>query len=128
MEVEEVTVNEDAGTLPNLTSVAPEKLVPVILTTVLVPPLVGVNDVIVGAATYVNPANVAVPPGVATLTSPEAPAATTATIVVGETIVNDDAGIPPKLTLVAPIKPLPVIVTDNPLPEVVGVNEVIVGP
>jgi len=66
------------------------------------------------------------PPAVVTPTLPDAPPGeTTAVILVSETTVNDDAATPPKLTAVAPVKPLPVMVMVAPLPLAVGVNEVI---
>jgi hypothetical protein len=42
------TLNEEAATPPKLTAVAPEKFVPVIVTTPPVPVLVGVKVVMVG--------------------------------------------------------------------------------
>ena len=125
--VAELTMNDEAATPPKLTMVASLKLVPVIVTDVPVPPLAGVNDVIVGAEINVKPAIVAVPPGVVTLIIPDAPAPTTAVILVAELMVNDEAAIAPKLTAVVPVKLVPVIVTDVPAPPLVGVNEVIVG-
>ncbi len=44
----ELTVKKAAGVLPNLTAVAPVKLVPVMVITAPVPLLLGVNEVIVG--------------------------------------------------------------------------------
>jgi hypothetical protein len=76
----------------------------------------------------VNPASTAVPPGVVTLTSPEAPRAeTTAVMLVAETTLKEVAAAPPKLTAVALVKFVPVKVTVAPLAAIVGVNEVIVG-
>src|SRR6266487_4239750 len=46
--VDETTVNDVAGMPPNETSVAPVKLLPVMVTIVPLLPLVGVNDVITG--------------------------------------------------------------------------------
>ena len=112
--VAELTVNEVAATPPKLTAVAPVKFVPVIVIDVPVPPLVGVNAVTVGGGTNVNPANDAVPPGVVTFTFPVAPIPTTAVILVAELTVNEVAATPPKLTAVAPVKFVPVIVTDVP--------------
>ncbi len=43
-----ITVKVSAAVPPKVTAVAPVKLVPVMVTTVPVPPLVGVNDVMVG--------------------------------------------------------------------------------
>ena len=62
-----------------------------------------------------------------TLTLPDAPAPTTAVIVVAFTTVNDDAAVPPKLTAVVPAKFVPVIVTVVPVAAVVGVKEMMVG-
>ena len=74
-----------------------------------------------------KPARLAVPPGVVTLTSPEAPLPTFAVIVVKETTVKDEAATPPKLTVFAPSKFVPVIVTIAPEMPLVGVQEVTVG-
>jgi len=84
--------------------------------------------VIVGAvAEYVKPVRVPVPTGVVTLTAPVVPVPTTAVICVAELTVKLVAAVPPKLTALALVKPVPVIVTEVPVPAVVGVNEVIVG-
>jgi hypothetical protein len=56
-----------------------------------------------------------------------APFATTAVMVVLLTTVKEVATVLPKLTAVAPVKLVPVIVTVVPDAAVVGVNEVIVG-
>lgn len=48
---------------------------------------------------------------VVTLTTPEAPKATIASIVVEFTTVKELAATPPKLTAVVPIKFVPVIIT-----------------
>ena len=73
----------------NLTAVAPENTVPVSVTVVPTPPLVGVNPVIVGAATNVKLlALVAVPPAVITLIVPVVtPVGATAVIEVALTTV-----------------------------------------
>lgn len=127
MLVEELTVNDDAAVPPKLTAVAPVKFVPVIVTVAPEAADVGVKDVIVGAAINVNPANVVVPPGVVTLTFPDAPIPTVAIILVGELTVNDVAAVPPKLTAIAPVKFVPVIVTESPVPPLVGVKDIIDG-
>lgn len=106
---------------------APVKLVPVIVTVSPLPAVVGVNEVMVGAGINVNPAKDAVPPGVVTEILPDVPAATTAVMLVALTTVKDDAAVPPKLTAVAPVKLVPVIVTVVPLPADVGVNDDMVG-
>ena len=82
---------------------------------------------IAGGGRNVNPANDAEPPGVVTLMLPEDPVPTTAVILVGETTVKDAAFVPPKLTAVAPVKLVPVIVITAPgLPDK-GVKEVMAG-
>jgi len=75
----------------------------------------------------VNPARVAVPYGVVTLTIPEVPFATNAVMLVALTTLNEVAAVPPKLTAVAPVKLVPVMVTVAPVPADAGVKEVIVG-
>lgn len=81
----------------------------------------------VGSALKVNPACEAVPPGVVILTLPDAPAPTTAVMLVADTTVKDVAAVPPKLTEVAPVKLVPVTVTVAPVAAEVGAKEVIVG-
>jgi hypothetical protein len=85
----------------------------------------GVKELMVGAAE--KPVRVAAPPGVVTATLPVVPLPTTAVMVVAPTTVKEEAAVPPKLTAVAPVKLVPVIVTVAPEPADVGVNEVIVG-
>ncbi len=107
------------------------KCVPVITTALPVPLVVGLNEVIVGlAATDLMNwvALVAAPVGVVTLILPlaGAPAGTVAVICVSESTENA-AAIPPNVTLVAPVKWVPVITTDVPVLTVVGVNDVIAG-
>src|ERR1700741_1220823 len=87
----------------------------------------GAKFVIVGAGTQVNPDFVPVPCDVVTTTLPDAPAPTTAVIDVGETTLNEVAAAPPNVTLVAPVKLVPVIVTETVLPAPDGVNELIAG-
>ena len=118
------TLNDDAGITPNLTAETLIKLEPVIVTVVPVPALVGVKDEITGGGVYVNPGNWPVPKEFVTLTFPEAPAPTTAVIVVAFTTVNDDAATPPNETAVVPVKLMPEIVTVLPVAAVVGVNVV----
>lgn len=75
-----------------------------------------------------NPAKLPVPPPVVTLILPlTALAGTTDVILVALTTVNDVAATPPNLTAVAPVKPVPVIVTVVPVAAVVGVKEMMVG-
>lgn len=121
-----LTTNEAAAVPPKLTAVAPVKPVPLMVTLVPTTPDVGVNDVTVGPA-MVKPAEVAVPEGVVTEMLPEVPLATTAVMLVALVTVNEVAAVPPKLTAVAPVKLVPVIVTVAPEPADVGVNDVMVG-
>jgi hypothetical protein len=67
------------------------------------------------------------PFGVVTLIIPLEPLPTMAIIVVGETTVKLWAAVPPKLTVVVPVRLLPVIKTDVPLTPEVGEKETIVG-
>jgi len=75
----------------------------------------------------------AVPEGVVTEIGPDvAPEGTTAVTCVSESTVNEDAAVPLNDTPVAPVKPVPVIVTDVPTgpldgenPEIVGVARVV---
>ena len=69
------------------------------------------------------------PDGVVTTTFrlvPE-PAGTTAVILVAELTVIEVAAVPPKVTEVAPVKPVPVIVTEAPAAALVGDIDVIAG-
>jgi len=117
------------GTIPpKLAAVAPVRFVPTIVTIAPAGALVGEKLVIVGGATNEKPLKTAVPPGVVTDTTPLAPPApTTAFICVAETTVYELAATPPKFTAVAPLKPVPVIVTTVPMAAKAGVNDVIVG-
>jgi hypothetical protein len=56
------------------------------------------------------------PPGVvtSTLAAPAVPAGVAAVIVLALETWNEATAAPPMLTLVAPVKPVPVIVTDCP--------------
>lgn len=83
--------------------------------------------VISGGNPKVKPPRVIVPSGVVTLTLPEEPSPTTADISVGETTVNELAGVFPKLTAVASENFVPVITTVVPLIAEAGKNDFIVG-
>ena len=126
MLVADTTLNEAAAVPPKLTAVAPVKSVPVIVTVAPVP-AVNVDDEIVGAGIKVNPDFVAVPSGVVTDTLPDAPDATTAVILVAETIVNEVAAVPPKLTSVAPLKLIPLIAMVAFLAALAGAKDEIEG-
>lgn len=127
--VELETVKLLAAVPLNLTDEAPVKLVPVNVTVIPTTPLVGVKLVIVGAGTTVKlDGLVTVPPGVVTLIVPVVvPVATTAAIVVAPDTVKLLAAVPWNLTAVAPFRLVPVMVTEVPIPPLVGVKLVIVG-
>jgi hypothetical protein len=115
------TVNEVAAVLPKLTAVAPVNPLPVIVTDVppASGPAVGEIPVTTGATVYVKWSAelvVELPPGVVTVTStvPASPAGEVALILVALTTVNEVAAVDPKLTAVAPVNPLPVMVTTVP--------------
>ena len=67
------------------------------------------------------------PAGVITTTAPDAPLPTVAVIAVSETTVKAVAAVSPKLTLVVPVKLLPMIVTMVPTDPVAGVKERMTG-
>ena len=75
--------------------------------------------------------NVAVPPAVvtATLFAPAVPAGVTAVTFVEEFTTTLVAATPPTVTLVVPVRFVPVIVIDVPprVEQLVGVTDVIVG-
>ena len=121
------TLNEVTAVPPKLIVVAPVKLVPVMVTVAPVPADAGVKEVMVGGGTNVNSARVAVPPEVVTLTLPVVPLATTAVMLVALTTLNEVAAVPPKLTAVAPVRLVPVMVTVAPVPADFGVKEEMVG-
>jgi hypothetical protein len=116
------------------TAVAPVKFVPLTRTEVPTGPLVGLNDVIVGAPVVVTVKFVelvAVPSGLVTAIGPVvAPAGTVVVIFCGLSIVNV-ADVPLKVTLVTlgslPLKFWPWIVTEVPTGPLVGEKELIVG-
>ena len=128
------TVKLPAATPPNVTPVVPVKSAPVMVTVVppASPPDTGDRLDTVGTLANVKPfANVPVPPGVITTTS-AAPAdrtGVTAVIDVALTTVNEAAFVDPNRTAVAPVKPVPEIVTDVPPPvgPVPGEMDVTVG-
>ena len=103
------------------------KFAPEIVTVEPTGPETGDTVFITGDEVNKNPFIKPVPPGVTTLTAPEAPPATVAVIVVGDITEKELAGAPPKLTADAPEKLVPVIVTVPPVPVVTGVNDVTVG-
>jgi hypothetical protein len=118
-----LTVKVVAAVAPKATAVAPVRFVPVIVTDVPPaggPPL-GTRELTVGAAVmYVNlsPALMAlVPPAVVTVTSTvllAAPAGLVAVIWVALLTAKVVAAVAPKATAVAPVRLVPVIVTEVP--------------
>ena len=119
IEVLDPTAKLVAATPPNFTPVAPLKALPVMVT-VWPPatgPELGETLLTVGAgARYVNRSftDVAlVPAAVVTVTStlPGVPAGEVAVMEPSPFTVNESAGDVPKLTLVAPVKPAPLMVT-----------------
>ena len=125
MLVDETTTTLVAATPPTVTLVAPVKLVPVIVIAVppAVEPEVGETEEIVGGAKYVNAfVAVAVPFGVvtATLFAPTVPAGVTAVTLVDEITTTLVAATPPTVTLVAPVRFIPVIVIVIAVPPAVG--------
>jgi len=86
-----------------------------------------VVEVVVVVMVKVKPEREAVPPGVVTCTAPLVPLETIAVICVTELTVKLCAAVPPNDTAVAPVKLVPVITTDVPVPPDAGVKEVMVG-
>ena len=129
--VSELTMNVAVVPL-NFTAVAPENPVPLIVTEVPTGPLFGEKDVIFGAVpappvTVNCVALVAKPSGVTTLIRPVfAPEGTVAVIFTSESTVNA-AGVPANFTLVAPVNPDPLIVTEVPTGPLAGENDEIAG-
>jgi len=125
------TVNDAAATPLNRTAVAPPKPLPLIRTEVPTGPLFGENDEIVGAAvvTVKFVTLVAVPPGVVTVIFPvTAPLGTVVVICVPDEFTeNELATTPPNFTAVAPVRPVPLMVTEVPTGPLDGEKDEIVG-
>lgn len=77
--------------------------------------------------TKLKPGKVVVPPGVVRDITPDEPEPTTAETLVGEFTVTELAAAPPKLTALASVKLVPVIVTVVPAMAFCGVKDVITG-
>jgi hypothetical protein len=120
IEVAELKVKLEAAVPPKVTAVTPVKFVPEIVTTVppVSGPLLGETAPIVGAGMKVNwsaPLVDEMPPAVVTLTSTvPVPVGAVAVIEVAEFTVNVEAGVAANATAVAPVNPVPVIVTTVP--------------
>lgn len=124
------TVNDVAAVPLKSTCVAPWKLKPEIVTVEPEGPLAGLNGVVAnrGAAVKFDPL-VPVPSDDVTVIGPvSAVAGTTAVICVSLSTVNELAETPPNCTCVAPVKRMPVTVTDVPLMPLVGVKLSMRGP
>ena len=119
-----VPLNDGVGS--KYTAVAPLRPEPVRVTAAPIAPLVGEKPVTCGRTTkFVEVA--AVHGEQVTLIGPVVAAAgATAEICVLETTVNV-AGVPLKMTAVAPVKPAPVIVTALPVGALAGEKEMMVG-
>lgn len=133
-EVELTFVSDVAAVPPTVTLVVALKLVPVIVTAVppATGPLDGDTDVIVGAATNVNPfTSVAEPPAVVStrFTGPAVLAGVTTVTEVALTFVSDVPAVPPNVTAVVLDKFVPEIVTVVPpaAGPLTGDTDVIVG-
>jgi hypothetical protein len=131
MRVAFCTLKVFAETPLKRTAVAPVKFVPLIRTEVPTGPLVGLNDVIVGAPVAVTVKFVelvAVPLGVVTEIGPVvAPEGTVALTRVAFCTLKVFAETPLKRTAVAPVKFVPLIWTEVPTGPLAGLNDVIVG-
>jgi hypothetical protein len=132
--VEEFTVNVVAGTRLNPTAVVvkpvPLKLVPVMATEVPTGPEIGVNELMVGSGAVITVKFVeliAVPPGVTSLIGPvvaKVGTGATTCVAVLDVIAADT---PLNVTEVAPLRFVPVMVTEVPTGPEIGENNLIVG-
>jgi hypothetical protein len=133
-EVSELTVNVEAAVDPNLTAVAPVNPLPRRLTTVAPESGPELGEIPETVVPYVNLSDVLVvdvPAAVVTVMStvPAAPLGDTAVMEDVLTTVYEVAAVAPNCTAVAPMKPVPVSVTEVPptVPPVVGASPVTVG-
>lgn len=122
------TVNVAAVPL-KLTAVAPVKFVPLITTLAPTTPLAGLKLETVGPTFTVKLlVEVAVPPGVVTETCPLVePLGTIAVIWAAVFTAKEDAAMPLNLTLVAPAKFVPVMMTVAPKAPLAGLKLAMVG-
>jgi len=128
MVVGSITENDAATLPPKVTAVVPVKLVPIIVTTVPGPALVGENEVSVGKGKKVKISLlVAMPPRVVRVIGPVAPLPMLAVSEVRLRTENEAAAIPPIDTALTPLKLVPVIDIAIPEPAVFGVNAVMEG-
>ncbi len=123
------TLKDVAATPPKRTLLAPLKLLPCRVTVCPLWAESGVKEWIIGGGVLikVNPFKEAVPPGVVTDTAPLAPVPTTASKVVAFTTTKEAAAVPPKRTLLAPLRLLPLMRTVAPARASAGENELMPG-
>ncbi len=128
--VGETTVNEAAAAPPTVTELAPVRFVPVTVMTVPAAPDVGEKLVMVGVGgttvKVVLPL-VAVPPGVVMLMTPVNAPLGTVMLTVPSRFTVKVAATPPMLTLLAPVRFVPVTVMTVPAAPDVGEKLVMVG-
>jgi hypothetical protein len=116
-----------AGTRKKVSAVVPVKFVPLIVTVVPIVPLAGVNELMCGV-TVKPDADTAEPKELVSVIGPlVAPLGTLALNCVSETPHIIVAGVPLKLTPVAPVKFVPVRVTVQPVDPLPGEKLLIVG-
>src|SRR5215475_1987534 len=118
-----------AAMVLNFTAVAPVKFVPVKVTAAPTCPLAGEKPVSVGLATLTVKlfAEVAVPCGVTSEILPVTAALGTVAVALDALVTENVAATPPIVTEVAPVKFVPVSVTDVPTAPLVGLKLVMVG-
>jgi hypothetical protein len=124
------TEKEAVAVRLNLTWLAPVKLVPLMVTEVPIGPLVGENEVMVGSPVTVKLLElVAVPAEVVTLILPVvAPEGTFVVILVPALFTEKEAAaVWLNFTWLAPVKLVPLMLTEVPIGPLVGENEVMVG-
>lgn len=125
----ETTVIAPASVPLNCTLVALLRFVPLIVTSVdPACPLVGVNELIVGALITVNIVGlVAEPAGVVTIIELVMAVAGTVAVICESLSTLKTATVAPNFTVVAPVKFVPVITTEEPGNPIVGAMLVIFG-
>ena len=113
------------------TAVAPMKPAPMMVTEVPTGPAAGLKNTTAGAGAGAVTVNclglAAVPPAVVTVTRPVVAPAGTVAVICAALSTEKLAAAPPKVTAVAPLKSLPVRITEVPTGPEVGVRLVMVG-
>src|SRR5215813_11357971 len=124
------SVTEKVADVPlNFTAVAPVKFVPVNLTVASICPLIGEKLVSVGlaAVTVKLLAEIAAPCDVTSEILPVTAAVGTIKVTIVALLTENVAETPPTVTEVAPVKFVPVSVTEVPAAPLVGLKPAIVG-